>query len=121
MSTHVADLSDRDRPAATPVSLAPLVDAGLIGTAEVHVATRIAAVCDCADDEHLLVAAALAVRAPRLQSVCADLAAPPRATADDGGAFRSSSGHRRTSGWRRSRRAPRWRAARTPRPTGRCG
>ncbi|MGH9178013.1 MAG: exodeoxyribonuclease V subunit alpha, partial [Acidimicrobiales bacterium] len=46
--------------------------AGVLAAADVHVATRLAALAGGADDDVLL-AVALAVRAPRLGHVCADL------------------------------------------------
>ena len=52
----------------------------MLAAADVHVALRLAQLAD-EEDERTLLAAALAVRAPRLGSVCVDLAddrAPPR-------------------------------------------
>jgi exodeoxyribonuclease V alpha subunit len=62
----------RLRPAAPPAGLEVHVRAGLLAPADVHVAS---ALCRVAGDEHprVLLAAALAVRAPRLQHVCVDL------------------------------------------------
>lgn len=48
-------------------------DAGVLVAADVHVALRLGRLCDD-DDETMLLAAALAVRAPRLGHVYADLA-----------------------------------------------
>jgi exodeoxyribonuclease V alpha subunit len=55
-----------------PVALAPFVDAGVLGPADVHVAVTLARLSGDARDEVLL-AAALAVRAPRRRHVCVDL------------------------------------------------
>lgn len=61
-------------PVFVPEPLAAFVDAGVLGSAEVHVATALAR---AGGDDRLevLLGAALAVRAPRRQHVCADLAA----------------------------------------------
>jgi exodeoxyribonuclease V alpha subunit len=47
--------------------------AGVLAAADVHVALRLAQLAK-EEDENTLLAAALAVRAPRLGSVCVDLA-----------------------------------------------
>lgn len=52
--------------------LGPFVDAGILGPADVHVATALTEACDV-HDPLVALAAALAVRAPRRQHVCADL------------------------------------------------
>ncbi len=57
--------------------------AGVLSAADVHVARRLGALGDVADEDELL-AAALAVRAPRLGHVCVDLATiASTASADD--------------------------------------
>ena len=53
--------------------LAEFNDAGVLAAADVHVALRLARLC-AVSDEAVLLAAALAVRAPRLGHVCTDLA-----------------------------------------------
>ena len=68
--------------ARPPAALAPFVDADLLGPAEVHTAATLARIH--ADDRpEVLLAAALAVRAPRRQHVCVDLADVHRLVGDD--------------------------------------
>jgi exodeoxyribonuclease V alpha subunit len=55
-----------------PDVLVPFVDAGILGSADVHVANALM-LAGGEDDPLVLLAAALAVRAPRRQHVCADL------------------------------------------------
>ena len=68
-----ADPREGRFPLAAPASLRPFVEAGILGAADVHVARALARLLDERDDAALL-AAALAVRAPRLGHVCVDLA-----------------------------------------------
>jgi exodeoxyribonuclease V alpha subunit len=87
---------DAWRVLAAPPALAPFIDAGLLAPVDVHVATTLGRLLD-EDDGDVLLAAALAVRAPRLKHVCADLRAvrdtvvaaatddPTEATRADGG------------------------------------
>ena len=77
------------RPATTarsvahpPPALAPFVDADLLGPAEVHTAMTLARTHGD-DRADLLLAAALAVRAPRRQHVCVDLSDVHRLVGDD--------------------------------------
>jgi len=56
-----------------PGLLRPFNDVGLLTAADVHVALRVAGLCG-EHDESVLLAAALAVRAPRLGHVYVDLA-----------------------------------------------
>jgi exodeoxyribonuclease V alpha subunit len=72
-SSHpTIDVHDGRRPRATPAALRPFVDAGVLTASDVHVATTLTRVADDDRDEVLL-AAALAARAPRRQHVCVDL------------------------------------------------
>jgi exodeoxyribonuclease V alpha subunit len=57
-------------------------EAGVLAAADVHVALRLARLCEENDDDALL-ATALAVRAPRLGSVCVDLATIAATAAGD--------------------------------------
>src|SRR5262249_22630942 len=57
-------------------------EAGVLAAADVHVALRLARL-GTEQDEHTLLAAALAVRAPRLGSVCVDLATIAATAATD--------------------------------------
>ncbi len=60
-------------PLGAPAALAPFVEAGVLGAADVHVARTLARLLDeC--DAAVLLGAALAVRATRLGHVCVDLA-----------------------------------------------
>jgi exodeoxyribonuclease V alpha subunit len=77
-----------------PHALAPFIDAGLLAPVDVHVATTLGRLLD-EDDGDVLLAAALAVRAPRLKHVCADLRAIRAtvvATTDDPTAGASTDG-----------------------------
>jgi exodeoxyribonuclease V alpha subunit len=65
---------DAWRVLAAPPALAPFVDAGLLAPVDVHVAATLGRLLD-EDDGDVLLAAALAVRAPRLKHVCVDLRA----------------------------------------------
>ncbi len=58
-----------------PPALAPYVDAGVLDAADVHVATALDRLTGGAASGPALLAAALAVRAPRLGHVCVDLTA----------------------------------------------
>jgi exodeoxyribonuclease V alpha subunit len=62
-----------------PPALAPFVEAGVLGPADVHVATTL---CRLGDDDRpeVQLAAALAVRAPRRRHVCVDLTTVRRGT-----------------------------------------
>ncbi|CAN5330188.1 exodeoxyribonuclease V subunit alpha [soil metagenome] len=76
--TAVSPAVDRDtwdirRVRSAPGLLRLFNDAGVLGPADVHVARTLGRLCGEADHAVLL-AAALAVRAPRLGHVCADLA-----------------------------------------------
>jgi exodeoxyribonuclease V alpha subunit len=57
---------------SAPTALGPLIEAGLLAPVDVHVATTLGRVLEEGDGDVLL-AAALAVRAPRLKHVCVDL------------------------------------------------
>jgi exodeoxyribonuclease V alpha subunit len=63
---------DRQRVLEPPPELAPFIDAGLLAPVDVHVAATLGRVLH-EDDPPVLLAAALAVRAPRLKHVCVDL------------------------------------------------
>jgi exodeoxyribonuclease V alpha subunit len=63
---------DAWRVLAAPPGLAPFIDAGLLAPVDVHVATTLGRLLG-EDDDEVLLAAALAVRAPRLKHVCVDL------------------------------------------------
>ena len=67
------DRYDIRRAVEAPGLLRPFNDAGVLGTADVHVALRLAHLGDEGDEEVRL-AAALAIRAPRLGHVCTDVA-----------------------------------------------
>jgi exodeoxyribonuclease V alpha subunit len=67
-----ADSSDPRRPLRTPAALAPFVAAGVLVSADVHVARRLTALAG-ERDELVMLALALAVRAPRLGHVHVDL------------------------------------------------
>jgi exodeoxyribonuclease V alpha subunit len=68
-----ADRFDVRRVRDAPGLLRPFNDAGVLAAADVHVARRLARFGG-GDDDRVLLAAALAVRAPRLGHVCTDLA-----------------------------------------------
>jgi exodeoxyribonuclease V alpha subunit len=68
------DLNDTRRVHRAAGALRTFNEAGVLAAADVHVAFRLAQLAG-EEDEHALLAAALAVRAPRLGSVCVDLAA----------------------------------------------
>ncbi|HSK23757.1 MAG TPA: exodeoxyribonuclease V subunit alpha [Egicoccus sp.] len=72
-TTSTLDAHDGRRPARTPDGLAPFVAADVLQAAEVHVAEALCRIRG-ETDPVVLLAAALAVRAPRLQHVCVDLA-----------------------------------------------
>ncbi|MCC5950373.1 MAG: exodeoxyribonuclease V subunit alpha [Nitriliruptoraceae bacterium] len=61
------------RSVATPSALRPFVDARLLTAADVHVALALTGLVDAAPSDEVLLATALAVRAPRRQHVCVDL------------------------------------------------
>jgi exodeoxyribonuclease V alpha subunit len=65
------------RSASATGLLAAFHDVGLLDAADIHVARRLGSLADEAN-ESVLLAAALAVRAARLGSVCLDLAAAPQ-------------------------------------------
>jgi exodeoxyribonuclease V alpha subunit len=67
----VIELVDPRRAAAATGVLATFNEAGVLVAADVHVATRLGALAG-EDDEQVLLAAALAVRAVRLGSICLD-------------------------------------------------
>jgi exodeoxyribonuclease V alpha subunit len=69
----VADPFDARRAVAAPGLLRAFNDAGVLAAADVHVARRLAEIGRDAD-EWVALAAALAVRGPRLGHVCVDLA-----------------------------------------------
>ena len=75
MSAQAVEADPRDvrRARHAPGLLREFNDAGVLGAADVHVALRLAALGGESDDEVVL-AAALAARAPRLGHVCVDLA-----------------------------------------------
>lgn len=64
--------ASHDRPTDVPSGLEPFVDVGILGAADVHVARALGTAGD-ERDPSVLLAAALAVRAPRRQHVCVDL------------------------------------------------
>lgn len=66
------DRLDGRIPQDPPAHLAPFVDAGVLTAADVHVAATLGRLVPGAGDDAVL-AAALAVRAPRLGHVCVDL------------------------------------------------
>ena len=68
-----ADAFDRRRALAAPGSVAAFNQPDLLTAADIHVAVRMAALLE-EDDEQVLLAAALAVRAVRQGSVCFDVA-----------------------------------------------
>ena len=71
---ETVDLVRRPATSAAPTgTLRAFNEAGVLAAADVHVALRLAQLAG-EDDESTLLAAALAVRAPRLGSVCVDLA-----------------------------------------------
>jgi exodeoxyribonuclease V alpha subunit len=74
MSEAAVDIFDVRRALAARGALRPFNDAGVLVAADVHVARRLARLGGD-DDEAVLLAAALAVRAPRLGHVCTDLSA----------------------------------------------
>jgi exodeoxyribonuclease V alpha subunit len=75
-TTSPADVPDRRfdawRVLAPPAALAPFIEAGLLAPVDVHVAATLGRLLG-EDDGDVLLAAALAVRAPRLKHVCVDL------------------------------------------------
>ncbi len=70
----ITDLGDPRRAHTATGLLAAFNEAGVLDAADVHVATRVGRLAG-EPDERVLLAAALAVRAARLGSVCVDLAA----------------------------------------------
>ncbi|HEX2029528.1 MAG TPA: AAA family ATPase [Nitriliruptorales bacterium] len=68
-----SDERDVGRVQTAPAALRPFNAAGVLGPADVHVAVTLARLLDVTDPQVLL-AVALAVRAPRFGHVCADLA-----------------------------------------------
>src|ERR1700710_2873177 len=72
-----ADPFDPRRTEFAPGLLGTFHDAGLLDASDIHVARRLGSLADEAQ-ESVLLAAALAVRAARLGSVCLALAAAPR-------------------------------------------
>ncbi len=83
---------------APPAPLAPFVGAGFLAPADVHVALAITRASGCVDPT-VLVAAALAVRAPRLQHVCVDLRHVDRLVAEDPGDHGADDGPGTTVPW----------------------
>jgi exodeoxyribonuclease V alpha subunit len=73
MTTTAPDPFDVNRARHAPGLLRPFNDAGVLTAADVHVALRVATLGG-EDDDQVLLAAALAVRAPRLGHVYVDLA-----------------------------------------------
>nr|WP_228430948.1 hypothetical protein [Baekduia soli] len=69
-----ADPFDVRRSTAATGLLAAFNDAGVLAAADVHVARRLAVLCDEPPDGPVALAAALAVRGPRLGHVFVDLA-----------------------------------------------
>jgi exodeoxyribonuclease V alpha subunit len=67
------DAFDRRRPRRAPAALEPFAQAGIVAGADAHVAAMLARLAGDLDDAALL-AAALAVRAPRTGHTCVDLA-----------------------------------------------
>jgi exodeoxyribonuclease V alpha subunit len=78
----VADPFDVRRALRSPDALRAFNDAGVLVAADVHVATRLAALAG-EDDPSVTLAAALAVRAPRLGHVYVDLATARETTVVD--------------------------------------
>jgi exodeoxyribonuclease V alpha subunit len=78
----LADRHDARRALGAPGLLRVFNDAGVLATADVHVATRLAALAH-EEDEAVVLAVALAVRAPRLGHVHVDLATVRRTAAVD--------------------------------------
>jgi exodeoxyribonuclease V alpha subunit len=72
-SPGALDLHDARRVRCAAGALRSFNEAGVLAAADVHVALRLARLAN-EEDERALLAAALAVRAPRLGSVCVDLA-----------------------------------------------
>src|ERR687889_544508 len=68
------DPLDVRRAVHAPGVLRQFNEAGVLAAADVHVALRLAGLAGGADDDDVLLAAALAVRGPRLGHVCVDLA-----------------------------------------------
>ncbi len=71
---ETADLHDARRARSAPSPLREFNDAGVLAAADVHVALRLAALAGGEPDMALALAAALAVRGPRLGHVYVDLA-----------------------------------------------
>src|SRR5258705_4144578 len=77
------DPSAARRPRRAPAALEPFAQAGIVESADAHVAAVLARLTGDVDDATLL-AAALAVRAPRTGHTCVDLATiASRAVGDD--------------------------------------
>jgi exodeoxyribonuclease V alpha subunit len=85
MSTDLSQIEldplDVRRAVHAPGVLREFNEAGVLAAADIHVACRLGAIADAADD--VLLAAALAVRGPRLGHVCVDLATIRRSAAVD--------------------------------------
>ena len=72
------------RPRRAPAALAPFARAGIVESADAHVAALLARLAGGVGDEATLLAAAMAVRAPRTGHTCVDLATiAGRAVGDD--------------------------------------
>src|SRR4051794_23312193 len=78
----LADRHDARRALSAPGLLRAFNDAGVLATADVHVAARLCALAGV-DDDAVMLAAALAVRAPRLGHVHVDLATVRQTAAVD--------------------------------------
>jgi exodeoxyribonuclease V alpha subunit len=77
------DAFDKRRPLRAPAALAPFAQAGIVAGADAHVAALLARLAGDLDDAALL-AAALAVRAPRTGHTCVDLATVADRAVGDG-------------------------------------
>ena len=86
MNDQVLDERDRSLAQGAPGALGVLNRAGLLGAADVHVAMRLGRLGD-EQDERVLLAVALTVRAVRAGSVCLDLAGAAAEHGVDGGAL----------------------------------
>ena len=77
------DAFDQRRPLRAPAALAPFAEAGVVASADAHVAAMLARLAGDLDDAVLL-AAALAVRAPRTGHTCVNLATVAERAVGDG-------------------------------------
>ncbi len=72
-STGLSSPGREERFVAVEARLGPFYEAGVLGSAEVHVAAQLGRLAEALDDPDVLLAAALAVRAPLHGHVCVDL------------------------------------------------